>query len=344
MGRASTTRKDLITKFVTQRKKITGLSTLWLRHAISQNAGSGHSLCVGYYLRLRYKTGSMRIMNLISLFFLTISLLASRGSFAADNQKGTDLHSPQPTGSCEFALISVEFARQPIDRLNGLITDQVPMSVESLLAAYRRGIFPWGLSEQGAHWHSPDQRGVLEFSDMESRISNSDRKFLRKALAPGSQWTVTFDRAFSRVIQHCSDMPRFVIDNKTGERKLSGVWLSQEFINQYIALHRIGHAHSVEVWNEGKLVAGLYGVFVDGVFAGESMFHLVDADGKTLPESNNAAKLALFMLVERLKSNGHTFIDTQMAVGLSAKWGAKYVPRRQFLSMLEAAQAKKLKF
>ena len=106
-----------------------------------------------------------------------------------------------------------------------------------------------------------------------------DRQFLRAALREDSNWKVTFNKDFAAVIENCTNMPRFTT-NKNGERVAAGAWLSQTFIDNYIALHKAGYAHSVEVWNGGRLVAGLYGVFADGVFGGESMFHLVDAEGR----------------------------------------------------------------
>src|SRR5690606_33532765 len=126
---------------------------------------------------------------------------------------------------------------------------------ERLLRAYQAGIFPWFEEDQPILWWSPDPRMVL--FPHEVHVSHSMRRFLRK-----SSWRVRSDTAFEAVIRACA-----------GEREGShGTWLTETMIAAYLALHHVGHAHSVEVWDEGELVGGLYGIAMGGVFFGESMF------------------------------------------------------------------------
>jgi leucyl/phenylalanyl-tRNA--protein transferase len=228
---------------------------------------------------------------------------------------------------CEKNLVpGGEFAQRPNDNRDGLITRRVSLTPENMVMAYQQGIFPWHMAEDGnAVWHSPPERGVLLLDRV--HISTTDMEFIKKTLA-NPNYEVTIDKAFSEVMSECADMIRWRrLPN--GERMPDGQWISPEFIRNYTSLFARGYAHSVEVWHNGILVGGLYGTFVDGVFAGESMFH----------KESNVTKLALYTLIERLKSNGHSFIDTQQAKGLSEKWGAIKVSRDDFKLMLTEAQA-----
>jgi leucyl/phenylalanyl-tRNA--protein transferase len=233
--------------------------------------------------------------------------------------------------SCE-AILDNEFSHAPDDARQGLISQNVPLTVESLLAAYPRGIFPWGTNFMGfGRWHKPPNRGVLELDKV--HISERDLRYIKKALKD-PELTVTFDRDFRGVMELCSTVDRFRTDPSTGEKFPDGVWITQEFKDAYAQLHEGGHAHSVEVWRKGKLVGGLYGVFINGVFTGESMFYL----------EPDVTKLAFNALIERMRAGGHQFIDTQLALGLAKKWGAKLVPREEFEVRLAAAQQQNLKF
>lgn len=251
-------------------------------------------------------------LALISTLFLS--------TFASGNQ----LFSKGDESNCE-TLLSQELKRSPDDYRNGLVTDRIPVSASNVLAAYQRGIFPWGVSAQGlGRWYSPTLRGVLFFDEL--RIGRSDRKFLKRALA-GDEYRITFNKNFASVIRACADQPRYT-RTALGYIKAERTWISPEIIQAYTDLHRHGFAHSVEVWRQGELVAGLYGVYVGGVFSGESMFHKED----------DAGKLAMLALIERLRAGGHTFIDTQMSVGLAEKWGSRLVGRSDFESLMRAAQ------
>lgn len=240
-------------------------------------------------------------------------------------------HASYQRGNCEGLMIP-EFASLPDDANLGMITDRVRMTPETLQVAYMQGIFPWHTTDEGTSaWHSPSLRGVLHLDQV--HISTKDRKFIKKALESG-EYRVTFDQAFTEVMEECAQMVRWVVHPITKKRIPDGHWISSQFLANYPKLFAAGQAHSVEVWHNDILVGGLYGTYIGGVFAGESMFHKED----------DVTKLALYKLIERLKANGHTFIDTQQARGLVLKWGAELIPRGDFMDMLRDAQEKNLPF
>jgi leucyl/phenylalanyl-tRNA---protein transferase len=185
------------------------------------------------------------------------------------------------------------------------------LSSERLLEAYRVGIFPWYSDDQPILWWSPDPRFMLELGEF--KISRSLQKTLRRKI-----FQVTFDRVFEEVIAACSVVPR------EGQR---GTWITREMRDAYLELHGLGYAHSVESWFGGKLAGGLYGVSLGKAFFGESMFH----------HKTDASKVALATLVEKLKSWGFHFIDSQMTTEHMMSLGAKEVPRRIFLKRLQSA-------
>lgn len=194
---------------------------------------------------------------------------------------------------------------------SGLIAVGGDLSSERLLEAYRVGIFPWYSDDQPILWWSPDPRFVLDLDEF--KISHSLRKTLRRNI-----FQVTFDRVFEEVIAACSTAPR------EGQR---GTWITPEMQEAYVKLHGLGFAHSVETWCRGKLVGGLYGVSLGKAFFGESMFH----------HQTDASKVALAMLVEKLKRWGFHFIDSQMTTEHMTRLGAKEMPRRIFLKRLQSA-------
>lgn len=233
--------------------------------------------------------------------------------------------------TCEAPLLA-EFLKPPDDIQNGLVTSRVPISPQALLAAYKQGIFPWSTGSGGhVRWHRPPWRGLLVFDEL--HIGRSDMKFIKRARSSG-ELRVTFDKDFEQVIRLCAQVPRFTRNPFTGKKQSDGAWITPAFIEAYSALHRIGAAHSVEVWRGNQMVGGLYGVFVEGVFVGESMFHL----------EPDVTKLALLALIERLEAGGHKFIDTQMAIGLANKWGARLIPRSEYEWRLKFAQLRNLPF
>jgi leucyl/phenylalanyl-tRNA--protein transferase len=198
---------------------------------------------------------------------------------------------------------------------NGLLAFGGDLSAERLLLAYSSGVFPWFSQNEPIMWWSPDPRGILPLDNF--KCSKSLKKFARNC-----DYKVTINSAFDQVIDICAAIPR----------NDSGTWITNDMINAYKNLHRLSHAHSVEVWSEDILVGGLYGIIVGKVFCGESMFH----------KATNASKLAMMSLVELLKSQGAEFIDCQMQNAHLASLGCIEVSRAKFLTRL--AEQSKLSF
>jgi leucyl/phenylalanyl-tRNA---protein transferase len=200
----------------------------------------------------------------------------------------------------------------PIDNAmrepNGLLAAGGDLSPARLLDAYRRGIFPWFGDEDPLLWWSPDPRMVL-FVD-ELRVSRSLRKTIRSG-----RFSVTADRAFSAVISGCAE-PREDQD---------GTWITTEMRAAYARLAAMGYAHSVEAWSGGDLVGGLYGVAIGRVYFGESMFARV----------SDASKVAFVALVRQLQQWGFRLIDCQMPTAHLASFGAREIPRREFLAEVD---------
>jgi leucyl/phenylalanyl-tRNA--protein transferase len=183
------------------------------------------------------------------------------------------------------------------------------LDVATLLAGYKSGAFPWTVNP--VTWWSPDPRAVIDFDSFHP--SRSLLKFLRK-----NPFAISTDTAFCTVIRSCAS---------SGPRRRT-TWITPEFIQAYSDMHKAGHAHSLEVWQEGKLVGGIYGVAIGGYFAGESMFHHV----------SNASKAALFYLVRHLRARGFALLDIQMPTRITLQMGASLMPRREFIERLRDAQ------
>ena len=190
---------------------------------------------------------------------------------------------------------------------DGLLAIGGDLSVTRLLNAYRAGIFPWFSPNQPILWWSPDPRALLFPGKL--HVSRSLGKRLRKEL-----FRVTFDTAFADVVEACASIPRSGQD---------GTWITPAMRQAYLALHRHGHAHSVDVWREGKLVGGLYGVAIGAAFYGESMFS----------RATDASKIALVKLVDKLTVAGFAFIDCQVVTGHLLSLGAETVDREAFLRL-----------
>jgi leucyl/phenylalanyl-tRNA---protein transferase len=188
------------------------------------------------------------------------------------------------------------------------------LSPAYLREAYRLGMFPW--TEEPVTWWSPDPRGLLELDRL--HVSRSLARTLRR-----NPFKVTVDAAFSEVVAACA------VEHRKG-----GDWITAGFQAAYSELHRLGHAHSVECWQEGRLVGGIYGVHVGGVFCGESMFHRVD----------DASKTALVHLVRLLQQGGFAFLDVQMVTEATRRLGAAEVPRSEFLRRLHEAHDRPVTF
>ena len=194
---------------------------------------------------------------------------------------------------------------------SGLLAVGGDLSNERLIEAYRLGIFPWYSDDQPILWWSPDPRLVLDLNDF--KISRSLRKTLKREV-----FQVTLDHAFEEVIRACAVVPR---------EAQNGTWITNEMLKAYVNLHGLGYAHSVESWFGGQLAGGLYGVSLGKCFFGESMFHL----------KTDASKVALAILVEKLRSWDFHFIDSQMTTEHMLRLGAKELPRRIFLKRLQSA-------
>jgi leucyl/phenylalanyl-tRNA--protein transferase len=218
-------------------------------------------------------------------------------------------HSPFP---------DVSKALTEADGAAGLLAAGADLSPERLLLAYRQGIFPWFSEGQPILWWSTDPRMVLHCDDF--IISHSLKKTLRKiarSMQDGGPWQVRFDSSFEAVMRACA-APR---------RDGPGTWISEDIIDGYCGLHRLSYAHSSELWLDGELVGGAYGVCIGRMFYGESMFARV----------TDASKIALAYLVAFLKHHGVVMIDCQQQTGHLASLGAAPIPRSEFIKHLQLA-------
>lgn len=197
----------------------------------------------------------------------------------------------------------------------GLVAMGGDFNSNRLLAAYRKGIFPWTVNP--ITWWSPDPRAIFELDRF--HLSQSLARVIRQG-----KFEVTVDQSFREVMEGCA-VP-------TPKRGAS--WVTKEFIEAYTRLHRQGHAHSVECRLHGELVGGIYGMSIGGFFAGESMFHRV----------NNASKMALHHLVQHLRERGFVLFDIQMVTPATKPLGAIEIPRHEYLQRLSAAVAMKCSF
>ena len=192
---------------------------------------------------------------------------------------------------------------------NGLLAAGGDLEPQRILAAYRRGIFPWYSAGEPVLWWSPDPRMVLLPDQL--KVSRSLAKTLRTA-----GYEVRLDTAFDEVIHACAVKPR---DGQPG------TWITAEMQDAYRALHRLGYAHSVETWMDGKLAGGLYGIALGQAFYGESMFS----------HARDTSKIALAHLCAHLKRRGFGIIDCQMETAHLASLGARPIPRRNFAARLD---------
>jgi leucyl/phenylalanyl-tRNA---protein transferase len=191
---------------------------------------------------------------------------------------------------------------------NGLLCAGGDLSSERLLRAYSLGIFPWFNPGEPILWWSPDPRCVFDLATL--RPSRSLRRFAKTC-----HWQITSDRNFDEVIRACA-APR---DDE------AGTWISAEMHSAYLTLHRLGYAHSIEIWHEGNLIGGLYGIALGHVFFGESMFS----------RQSNASKIALFALARQLLDWGFVMIDGQVINPHLIGLGALMIPRSNFVRLLD---------
>lgn len=181
-----------------------------------------------------------------------------------------------------------------------------PLNPALVIDAYTQGIFPMADSLGRIRWYAPDSRAILEHADL--HVSRSLRSTIRKGT-----YEIRMDTAFERVMQNCAARAE--------------TWINEEFIKTYTYLHLAGVIHSVEAWQEGRLVGGLYGVALGGAFMGESMFSY----------ATDASKVCLVALVEHLKARGYVLHDTQFTTPHLATLGVTEVPRRIYEKRLKEA-------
>lgn len=193
-----------------------------------------------------------------------------------------------------------------------MTAEDTTLTPEMLLAAYANGYFPMALEKDDPelYWFSPTERGVLpiEGFNVPRGLARAMKKY---------DYTVTVDADFEAVIRACGTITRHRQDT----------WINEEIIQLYTALHRMGHAHSVETWSGGKLVGGLYGVSLGGAFFGESMFS----------RASEASKIALVTLVDILREAGYQLLDTQYVNDHLKQFGVEAVPKRRYMTKLENA-------
>lgn len=216
----------------------------------------------------------------------------------------------------------VEQALTEADGAAGLLAAGADLSPERLLDAYRHGIFPWYSEDQPVLWWSTDPRMVLYTERF--RCSDSLRKTLKrvdKSRRNDGHWEVRFDSAFEAVMRACA-APR-----REHNGTVSGTWITEQIVQGYSALQRRGYAHSCELWRDGELVAGAYGVAIGRMFYGESMFTRIP-DG---------SKVALAYLVHFLRQNGVALIDCQQETAHLASLGATPIQRSAFIAHVALA-------
>lgn len=196
----------------------------------------------------------------------------------------------------------------PLEADDDLVAIGADLEPGTVLSAYRQGLFPMPLGDgRSVAWWSPDERGVLPLTGL--RLTRSLRRSVKR-------FSTTVDAAFDDVVDNCAEPTR------------EGGWIDDDIVAAYSALHRLGWAHSVEVWRGSELVGGLYGVAIGGLFAGESMFH----------RASDASKVALVALVELLSDGEpNRLIDVQWATPHLRTLGVVEVPRRDYLRLLRRA-------
>jgi leucyl/phenylalanyl-tRNA--protein transferase len=180
----------------------------------------------------------------------------------------------------------------------------IPASL--LLNAYRNAIFPMAMEKGDISWFSPDPRAIIPIDD-QFHVPHGLKRTLKKGV-----FEIRLNTCFTTVMRCCAERDE--------------TWINEEIVESYTELHRLGYAHSVEAWCDGKLAGGLYGVALGGAFFGESMFH----------EVTDASKVALFALVMRLRERGFSLLDTQWLTPHLRTFGAMEIPRRVYLKRLQA--------
>jgi leucyl/phenylalanyl-tRNA--protein transferase len=205
---------------------------------------------------------------------------------------------------------------------DGLLMTGGSLSPDWMLTAYSRGVFPMPITvhrRKTIAWLAPDPRGILELGEM-----HLSRRLVRRIRR--GEFQFTFDRAFKQVVEGCA-APR-------PDQADDDVWLTLAMQNAYMTLFELGYAHSAEVWQDGRLVGGVFGVAIGGLFAGESMFHRV----------TDASKAALAVLTTELHGQGFTLFDVQWTNAHTRSLGAFDIPRSEYMERLDIALGQKVRF
>ncbi len=210
-----------------------------------------------------------------------------------------------------YKLEKNELRFPPVDLANkdGILAYGGDLSTQRVLLAYHKGIFPWYSEETPILWWCPDPRFVL-FPD-ELHVAKSLRRLINQ-----QHFEVTFDRNFPEVLKNCQNIPRADQD---------GTWITDELFETYLEIHEMGYAHSVEVWLNGELVGGLFGVSIGGVYFGESMFAKV----------SNASKVGFVTLAKEMQKRGIQLIDCQVWTAHLESFGARHIKRSKFIHNLD---------
>ena len=207
-------------------------------------------------------------------------------------------------------LLNEKLSFPPVEGAeDGVVAVGGDLSPERLLLAYSKGIFPWFGENDPIIWHSPEERFIMLLDKL--HISKSMRRVLNS-----NKFKINFDTDFTYVIQQCAQVKR------KGE---DSTWITSEMIEAYEKLHNLGYAHSIEVWQDDRIVGGLYGVSLGKCFFAESMFHT----------ATNASKFAVIKLIELLKQKDFHFLDAQVYTDHVATLGAKEISRETFLKLLQ---------
>ena len=195
----------------------------------------------------------------------------------------------------------------------GLLAMGGDLEVETLKLAYTSGVFPWPIEGEPLYWFAPPQRAILEFQEI--HMPDRLQRYFRN-----SAFSFRVDTNFEAVIRACA-----ASKNRKGQR---GTWITSDMIAAYIDFHRSGYAHSFEVYSKkSELVGGMYGVLINQFFAGESMFY----------RETNASKFALLEATHYLRNLGLTWMDVQTLTPLLKRFGAKEIPRAEFMRKLKRA-------
>lgn len=199
------------------------------------------------------------------------------------------------------------------DPKTGLLAIGGDLEVSSLILAYKNGIFPWPLSEKDLYWFSPKKRAILFFDKF--HISKSLKKTIRQ-----NKFTTKKNQDFEKVITACAKTPR---------SSQSGTWITDNMIQAYTRLYQAGYAWCFSVYEESNLIGGIYGVQINKMFAAESMFHL----------ATDASKVALYYLVEELKSKNISWLDVQIQNDFLKTLGVSEISQKDFLLLLRESLA-----